>query len=66
MRILFIGDVVGSLGREALATYVPKLKKKYRPQVDVLNKNIHRAFLLSQVVFSVSVKDRIKAPIKNY
>ena len=27
LRILFIGDVVGSLGREALATYVPKLKK---------------------------------------
>ena len=35
MRILFIGDVVGSLGREALATYVPKLKKKYRPQVTI-------------------------------
>ncbi|NMP43091.1 TIGR00282 family metallophosphoesterase [Enterococcus faecalis] len=37
MRILFIGDVVGSLGREALATYVPKLKKKYRPQVTIAN-----------------------------
>jgi len=37
LRILFIGDVVGSLGREALATYVPKLKKKYRPQVTIAN-----------------------------
>ena len=37
MRILFIGDVVGSLGREALETYVPKLKKKYRPQVTIAN-----------------------------
>ena len=27
LRILFIGDVVGSLEEEALATYVPKLKK---------------------------------------
>lgn len=37
MRILFIGDVVGSLGREALATYLPKMKKKYRPQVTIAN-----------------------------
>ncbi|MBP2099949.1 TIGR00282 family metallophosphoesterase [Enterococcus rivorum] len=37
MRILFIGDVVGSLGRETLTTYLPKLKKKYRPQVTIAN-----------------------------
>lgn len=37
MRILFIGDVVGSLGRATLATYLPKLKKKYRPQVTIAN-----------------------------
>lgn len=37
MRILFIGDVVGSLGRETISEYVPKLKKKYRPQVTIVN-----------------------------
>jgi metallophosphoesterase (TIGR00282 family) len=37
LRILFIGDVVGSLGRATLATYLPKLKKKYRPQVTIAN-----------------------------
>lgn len=37
MRVLFIGDVVGSLGRETVATYLPRLKKKYRPQVTILN-----------------------------
>ncbi len=37
MRILFIGDVVGSLGRKTIERYVPKLKKKYRPQVTIIN-----------------------------
>ncbi|MGX6969798.1 TIGR00282 family metallophosphoesterase [Vagococcus bubulae] len=37
MRLLFVGDVVGSLGRETLGTYLPKLKKKYRPQVTIVN-----------------------------
>lgn len=37
MRILFIGDIVGSMGRETLTTYLPKLKKKYRPQVTIAN-----------------------------
>ncbi|MGO3731825.1 MAG: TIGR00282 family metallophosphoesterase [Vagococcus sp.] len=37
MRILFVGDVVGSLGRNTITTYLPKLKKKYRPQVTVVN-----------------------------
>lgn len=37
MRIMFIGDVVGSLGRETITTYLPKLKKKYHPQVTIVN-----------------------------
>lgn len=37
MRILFIGDVVGSLGREMVHDYVPKLKEKYRPQITIIN-----------------------------
>ncbi|MFW8576187.1 TIGR00282 family metallophosphoesterase [Enterococcus entomosocium] len=37
MRVLFIGDVVGSLGRETVTEYLPKLKKAYRPQVTIAN-----------------------------
>lgn len=37
MRVLFVGDVVGSMGRDTITTYLPKLKKKYRPQVTVVN-----------------------------
>jgi 2',3'-cyclic-nucleotide 2'-phosphodiesterase len=37
MKILFIGDVVGSAGRDMLATYLPKLKQKYKPTVTIVN-----------------------------
>lgn len=37
MKILFIGDVVGSPGREMVSDYVPKLKDKYKPQVTIIN-----------------------------
>jgi metallophosphoesterase (TIGR00282 family) len=37
VRVLFIGDVVGSLGRGTITDYLPKLKKVYRPQVTILN-----------------------------
>lgn len=37
MRLLFVGDVVGSMGREMVHEYLPKLKRKYRPQVTILN-----------------------------
>ncbi|HLQ40459.1 MAG TPA: TIGR00282 family metallophosphoesterase [Tetragenococcus sp.] len=37
MRILFIGDVVGSLGRNTVSEYLPRLKQKYAPQVTILN-----------------------------
>jgi 2',3'-cyclic-nucleotide 2'-phosphodiesterase len=37
MRILFIGDVVGSPGREMLTTYLPKLKSKYKPTLTIVN-----------------------------
>ncbi|REH88736.1 metallophosphoesterase, partial [Staphylococcus felis] len=31
MRILFIGDIVGKVGREAITEILPKLKQRYRP-----------------------------------
>lgn len=37
MNILFVGDVVGSMGREMVKEYLPKLKSHYKPQLTVIN-----------------------------
>ncbi|MGE6261346.1 TIGR00282 family metallophosphoesterase [Heyndrickxia sporothermodurans] len=37
MKILFVGDVVGSPGREMISEYLPKLKSKYRPELTIVN-----------------------------
>lgn len=37
MKLLFIGDVVGSPGRDMVQEYLPKLKEKYRPHITVIN-----------------------------
>jgi len=37
MKILFIGDVVGSPGRDTLTNYLPRLKEKLRPQLTIVN-----------------------------
>lgn len=37
MNLLFIGDVVGSPGRDMVKEYVPKLKEKYRPHITIIN-----------------------------
>ncbi len=37
MRILFIGDVMGRTGREALAKHLPTLKEKLSPDVIIVN-----------------------------
>ncbi|HZW67222.1 MAG TPA: TIGR00282 family metallophosphoesterase [Pseudogracilibacillus sp.] len=37
MKILFIGDVVGSPGRKMVEDYLPRLKEKYRPQLTIVN-----------------------------
>ena len=37
MNILFIGDVVGSMGRDMINEYLPKLKEKYRPHLTIIN-----------------------------
>jgi len=37
MRILFVGDVMGEVGQAAIATYLPKLKRRYKPQVTIVN-----------------------------
>lgn len=37
MRILFIGDVVGSPGRRILRDYLPSVKERYAPDVTIAN-----------------------------
>ncbi|MDQ0161806.1 TIGR00282 family metallophosphoesterase [Aeribacillus alveayuensis] len=37
MRVLFVGDIVGSPGREMVIRYLPKLKAKYNPHVTIVN-----------------------------
>jgi metallophosphoesterase (TIGR00282 family) len=37
MNILFIGDIVGRLGRQAVAKLLPKLKKKYKIDLVIAN-----------------------------
>ena len=37
MRLLFVGDVVGSVGRRALATVLPGLRERHRPDWVVVN-----------------------------
>ncbi|GLO66066.1 MULTISPECIES: TIGR00282 family metallophosphoesterase [Oceanobacillus] len=37
MKILFIGDVVGSPGRDMVFEYLPKLKDKYKPHMTIIN-----------------------------
>ena len=41
MKILFIGDVFSSIGREMIDKYLPQLKKKY--QIDVVIANVENA-----------------------
>ncbi|MFJ5622034.1 TIGR00282 family metallophosphoesterase [Peribacillus loiseleuriae] len=37
MKLLFVGDVVGSPGRDMVKEYLPKIKEKYRPQITIIN-----------------------------
>ena len=37
MNLLFIGDIVGSPGRDMVKEYLPKLKEKYRPHFTIIN-----------------------------
>lgn len=37
MRILFIGDIVGKVGRQAISEQLSQLKQHYRPSVTIVN-----------------------------
>ena len=37
IKVLFIGDIVGNVGRKAVQTYLPILKQKYNPHIVIAN-----------------------------
>lgn len=37
MRIVFIGDIMGRAGREALEKYLPKIKSELKPDITIVN-----------------------------
>ncbi|MFD0049385.1 TIGR00282 family metallophosphoesterase [Actinomycetes bacterium NPDC127524] len=37
MKLLFVGDVVGSPGRDMLKEYLPKMKEKFKPHITIVN-----------------------------
>jgi metallophosphoesterase (TIGR00282 family) len=52
MRLLFIGDVFGTLGQEALKTYLPQLKQELKPHLIVVNaENIDRGFGIDEAIY---------------
>ena len=52
MRVLFIGDVFGTLGQEALKTYLPKLKQDYKPHLIFVNaENIDKGFGINEDIY---------------
>lgn len=52
MRLLFIGDVFGTLGQEALKTYLPQLKQDHKPHLIVVNaENIDRGFGIDPTIY---------------
>jgi len=37
IKIIFIADIIGKIGRRAVAEYLPKLKSKYKPDLVIAN-----------------------------
>ena len=52
MRLIFLGDVVGKSGREALAAALPALRGRYRPDLVVVNgENAAHGFGITEEIF---------------
>ena len=57
MKILFIGDVFGTRGMEALHKYLPKIKQDNKPNLIFLNgENIDRGFGISEPIYKEIMK----------
>lgn len=60
MRILFIGDIVGKVGRNAIAEYLPKIKQSYRPTVSIVNaENAAHGKGLTEKLYKQLLKDGV-------
>jgi metallophosphoesterase (TIGR00282 family) len=52
MRLIFIGDVVGRAGRDAIAEFLPQLRSAYRPDLVVVNgENAAHGFGITEEIF---------------
>lgn len=52
MRLLFLGDVVGRSGREAVTRHLPGLKERYRPDLVIINgENSAHGFGITEDIF---------------
>jgi calcineurin-like phosphoesterase len=53
MRLIFIGDVVGKSGREAVAAHLPSLRERHSPDVVVVNgENAAHGFGITEDIFN--------------
>lgn len=37
IKVIFLGDIIGKIGRKAVSQYLPKLKKRYKPDLVIAN-----------------------------
>ena len=52
MRLIFLGDVVGRSGRDAIAAELPRLRQRYRPDLVVVNgENAAHGFGITEDIF---------------
>jgi hypothetical protein len=52
VRLIFLGDVVGRSGREAVAQHLPGLRSRYRPDLVVVNgENAAHGFGITEEIF---------------
>ncbi|MBO1199063.1 TIGR00282 family metallophosphoesterase [Staphylococcus simiae] len=60
MRIMFIGDIVGKIGRNAIETYLPLLKQKYKPTVTIVNaENAAHGKGLTEKIYKQLLRDGV-------
>ncbi|PTF14475.1 TIGR00282 family metallophosphoesterase [Staphylococcus devriesei] len=60
MRILFIGDIVGKIGREAIAEYLLKIKQAYKPTVSIVNaENAAHGKGLTEKIYKQLLRDGV-------
>jgi calcineurin-like phosphoesterase len=52
MRLLFLGDVVGRTGREAVARVLPQLRQRHAPDLVVINgENAAHGFGITEEIY---------------